>query len=142
MPVVERRAVARRSLASLACLIALFTALLPGTAAAAGPQASPGAESRVACGGLQCIAFYSGTNYTGTKDTWYELSTGCISQAYIGQPVRSYDNRGSRLEGYFYSGQNCTGTLIYTVFYNSRSANIGGTAYSFRADCVSCRSEG
>ena len=98
----------------------------------------------VACGsGQQCMIMYSNTNYGGGQFRLVDTSSnGCVHQQFLGQQVRSYDNRGSAMEGYFYSGGSCDGTMIRAVTHGSRSSNIGGIAYSFRAACVACRSEG
>jgi hypothetical protein len=140
---VGRRSATRLAVATLVSLVAVFMGLLPGAAAAAGSQeASPEAEPRVPCGAGQCLIMYSNTNLQGDQFHLDDTSAnGCVSAPLIGQPVRSYDNRNSRLEGYFYAGSNCDGGAIQTVTYGSYDSDIG-TAYSFKIACVSCRSEG
>jgi hypothetical protein len=124
---------------ALVPLVAVFMGLISGTAAAAGShEPSREAEPMVLCPGGQCLVTYSDANYGGSSHLYLDtIANGCFSVA-----VRSYDNRDSRLEGYFYAGPNCDGSVIRTVNRGSQSPDIGGTAYSFKVACVSCRSEG
>jgi hypothetical protein len=116
---------------------------MTGTAAAAGPQGQAEVEPMVPCSGGQCMVMYSHPNYRGSAFNLDDSSVnGCIYQTFLNQPVTSYDNRNSRLEGYLYAGTKCDGTRIATVRKGSRNPNIGGIALSFRITCISCREEG
>jgi hypothetical protein len=142
--IADRPAV-RRTLATLASSVALFTGLLTGTAAAAGPQGQSEVEPMIPCPGTptQCMVMYSHPNYRGSEFNLSDSSAnGCVYQTFINQPVTSYDNRNSRLEGYLYAGTKCDGTRVAIVRKGSRNPNIGGIALSFRITCISCREEG
>jgi hypothetical protein len=131
--------------ATLTASFVLFTGLVTGTAAAAGPQGQREVEPKVPCPGTptQCMIMYSHPNYRGIAFNLMDSSAnGCVYQTILKQGVTSYDNRNSRLEGYLYSGTKCDGTRIATVRKGSRSPNIGGIALSFRITCISCREEG
>jgi hypothetical protein len=81
---------------------------------------------------------WTGTNYTGTRGTLSPHSEGYCQT--FSSAKRSY-KKGSQstIGGYYYSGTNCTGTVVSTVDNNSgRWVSNMSTARSFLHECVSC----
>ncbi|MQA77020.1 MAG: hypothetical protein GEV10_00820 [Streptosporangiales bacterium] len=123
----------RRRLPSLAAAIlaVLTSASLASPASAAPTPATESAQAGTCAAGDFCIWRYR--NYTGTIGVIIDQPNGSCpwkldKQSYI-------NNTG--IEGYFYSGANCTGR-VKPVTHNSRG-NIGFVARSFKHACVSCR---
>ncbi|MEJ3655918.1 peptidase inhibitor family I36 protein [Actinomycetes bacterium KLBMP 9759] len=105
-----------------------------GLMAAGQPAAATTESSALACSPGFCA--YPNSKYGGNGIPVYDGE--CQTFAFAGVR-RSYINN-TNIEGYFYSGFNCTGQSR-AVTHGSRSEDLGFAAASFGSACVSCRSE-
>lgn len=115
----------------LSATAALSAALLVGTAGGGTAAATSTQVEASRCAQASC--WWSGANFSGPYSFNPHLANGCY--AIGGNGVRSFAHRSQ--EGYFYSGNNCTGQPR-AVVANSESSNMGFQAYSFLSACVSC----
>ena len=84
-------------------------------------------------GGENC--WWPGRNYTGTRVVLPIVIPSGYCHYWTRGSVRSYAHYG-RQEGYFYSGQHCSGRAKATV--SGSAGNVGFSAHSFKGACVSC----
>jgi hypothetical protein len=109
-------------------------AAMPTTTGSAGAAAETLSTAANCSPGVFCL--WTGKRFTGKYD-YLRDHNGCLT--FLDKP-RSYDNN-SNIEGYFYSGSVCTGS-VRAARVRTENPDIGFSAGSFRQACVSCRSKG
>jgi hypothetical protein len=130
-----------RLLASATAAMVVAMSLIAPTVALAAPKVGPGsfASSLAGCPGEpRSTCLYNTANYGGRTFIFAPpQSSRCIHGASMPGGVRSY--RSGLVEGYLYSGTDCTGRT-HAVQHDISRPDIGFQARSFEVACVRCRS--